>query len=59
LSVFAEFQLPSLSGSGLKVYGWGGLAVATMFDPNPSFLELEFGLGFDNKKEIITKRHVS
>ena len=54
MSVCTKFQLPSLSRSGLKVCGsgggvvWCGLAVSTMSNLNPSCIELELGLGFDN-----------
>ena len=33
--------------------GWGELAVSTMSNLNPSWIELELGLGFDNKFQII------
>ena len=51
MSVCAKFQLPSLSRRGLKVCGSGvgWLAVSTMSNLNQSWIELELGLGFDNK----------
>ena len=51
MSVRAKFQLPSLSRSGLKVYG-GVLVdqVTTTSNLNLSCIELELGLGFDNIK---------
>ena len=51
LSLHTKFQLPSLSRSCCKVCGWlvwCGLAVSTMSNFNPSCIELELGLGFDN-----------
>ena len=44
VSVCAKFQLPNMSRSGRKVWGggwWvGGLAVATVSNLNPSYIEL-------------------
>ena len=50
MSVCAKFQLPSLSRSGIKVCGSGvgGLAMTSRSNLNPSCIELELGLGFDN-----------
>ena len=53
MSACAKFEFPSLSRSGLKVsgsvgVGWGGFQVTTVSNLNPSCIELESGLGFDN-----------
>ena len=52
MSFCAKFQLPRLSRSGLKVCRsglvWGGLQVSTVSNLNPSCIELESGLGFEN-----------
>ena len=45
MSVCAKLQLPSSSRSCWKV---GGFQVITVSDLNPSDIELELGLGFDN-----------
>ena len=43
MSVFAKFQLPSLSSSGSKVfYWWGGDQVTTISNLNPRYLELSW-----------------
>ena len=55
MSACAKFEFPSLSRSGLKVsgsggVGWGGFQVTTVSNLNPSCIELESGLGFDNDR---------
>ena len=50
MSVCAKFQLSNWSRSGPKVCGSGvgGFQVTTVSNLNPSCIELELGLGFDN-----------
>ena len=52
VSACAKFQPPSMSRSSWIVCGWvvwwGGLVVITVSNLNPSCIELELGLGFDN-----------
>ena len=52
VSVCAKFQPPSMSRISWTVCGWvvwwGGLVVITVSNLNPSCIELELGLGFDN-----------
>ena len=54
LSQQTKSQPPTLPRSGLKVCGSGGrgLAVAFMFNLNPSCIELELGSGFDNNLNL-------
>ena len=32
-------------------WGWGGLALTTLSNLNPSCIQLELGLGFDNRNK--------
>ena len=47
---FSSLACLEVCGSGVRV--WCGLAVVTMSNLNPSYIEFELGLGYDNSYNL-------